>query len=363
MTTMMRCSIAATLLLVALGPACGSGPAKSGGPGGAGMGAAGTTGAAGTVGTAGSTGAAGTGTAGGAGTSGGAGATGAAGTTGAAGVTGAAGTTGAAGAMGGAGTTGAAGTTGGGGRDGGAAGGGAGTGGNPDGGATDAALPRFSFFVTSLEAMRALSGSQDGFGGDLRHGETTGLAGADKICREIAERGLAGAGAKTWRAFLSATKGGDNGGPVNAIDRIGTGPWYDRLGRLVAMTKADLQQTRPRGADAVIINDLPNETGTPNHGTVDNHDTVTGSTSMGMLMSTNMSSTCNDWTSAVGNTGKPMLGHSWPAGSGMSWLQAHAAAGCAPNVTLTQMGGPPAGSTGIGAGGGYGGFYCFALTP
>ena len=50
---------------------------------------------------------------------------------------------------------------------------------------------------------------------------------------------MAGAGQKTWRAFLSATAGPD-GQPVNAIDRVGTGPWYDRLGRLVAMNKADL---------------------------------------------------------------------------------------------------------------------------
>ena len=45
----------------------------------------------------------------------------------------------------------------------------------------------------------------------------------------------------------------------------------------------------------------------------------------------------------------------------MSWIQAHAAAGCAPSVNLEQTGGPPAGSDGVGSGGGYGGIYCFAL--
>jgi hypothetical protein len=174
---------------------------------------------------------------------------------------------------------------------------------------------------------------------------------------------MPGAGAKTWRAFLSATKGGANGGAVNAIDRIGEGPWYDRLGRLVAMTKADLQQTRPRNAAAAIANDLPNETGTPNHGTVDNHDTLTGSNTMGMLQSTNMANTCNDWTANNAAIGKPMLGHSWPAGSGMHWIQSHQAAGCTPGVNINGQGGPPAGSTSVGAGGGYGGIYCFALTP
>ena len=52
---------------------------------------------------------------------------------------------------------------------------------------------------------------------------------------------MKGAGAKEWHAFLSAAKGPD-GNPVNAIDRIGEGPWYDRMGRLVAMNKAALLQ-------------------------------------------------------------------------------------------------------------------------
>ena len=56
-----------------------------------------------------------------------------------------------------------------------------------------------------------------------------------------------------------------------------------------------------------------------------------------------------------------MVGHSWPAQSGMSWIRAHPAPGCAPSVSLVQMGGGS--GTGIGNGGGYGGFYCFALKP
>ena len=141
---------------------------------------------------------------------------------------------------------------------------------------------RFSFFVTSYAAMQRLSGTQAGFGGDLRYGEADGLAGADKICTEIAEASMPGAGGKGWRAFLSVTRG-PSGGPVHAIDRIGSGPWYDRLGRLVAMTKQDLLTTRPTGADPAIVDDLPNEDGVPNHQPdpnqeeVDNHDFLTGS--------------------------------------------------------------------------------------
>ena len=238
-------------------------------------------------------------------------------------------------------------------------GGATGTGGST---APSTGLEKFSFFVTSIEAMRELSGSQDGFGGDLRFGEATGLAGADKLCRTIAERSLAGSGTKGWAAFLSATTGGPNGGAVNAIDRIGPGPWYDRLGRAVALAKADLANTRPGNCATAICSDLPNENGVPNHQNVDNHDVLTGSNTSGNLSSTSAGATCNDWTSAVGSTGKPMCGHSWPANSGQSWIQAHNAGGCAPGVNLAQTGGG-GGTTTVGGGGGYGGIYCFALQP
>ena len=197
---------------------------------------------------------------------------------------------------------------------------GAGSGFYPDGGGVPTTdLDEFSFFVTSLEGMQRLSGRQTGFGGDLRYGEADGLSGADKICAEIAEYSMAGDGQKGWRAFLSVTAGPD-GSPVHAIDRIGQGPWYDRMGRLVAMNLTDLANERPVGADPAIINDLPNEYGVPNHapdaeeGEVDNHDILTGSDEAGRLYD-DEESTCQDWTSSVGS------------------------------------------------GGGYGGIYCFALVP
>jgi hypothetical protein len=238
-------------------------------------------------------------------------------------------------------------------------------------------LDRFSFFVTSLEALQRLSGSQLGFGGDFRYGEATGLDGADKICTEIAEDSMPGAAQKGWRAFLSATTGGTNGGPVNAIERVGQGPWYDRLGRLVAMTTADLASTRPVGADAAIVNDLSNEYGVPNHApdgvAVDNHHVLTGSSETGMLAENNPRITCQDWTSAVGSAGQPRVGMSWPRGGGMGfpmggnhWISDHNEAGCAPvdfDEIAFSMGGAPAGADGVGSGGGYGGFYCFALMP
>ena len=191
------------------------------------------------------------------------------------------------------------------------------------GGAAGASsVESFSFFVTSLRAMQELSGSPDGFGGDLRFGETgdgAGLRGADKICTTIAEKSRPGNG-KTWRAFLSATQGED-GEPVHAIERVGEGPWYDRVGRLVAANKTDLAQVRPEGADEAIVDDLPNEDGVPNHapdptiGDVDNHDVLTGTNAQGKLFSDDQASTCDDWTSARPE-GKPRCGHSWPRRGG-----------------------------------------------
>jgi hypothetical protein len=242
----------------------------------------------------------------------------------------------------------------------------------PDAGA----LARFSFFVTSFKAMKQLSGSASGFGGDLRHGETgtgAGLKGADKLCSEIAEQSMAGSRAKQWRAFLSATAGEASGGAVHAIERIGAGPWYDRQGRLVANSKTDLLQTRPN-ADAVIKNDLPNEDGVPNHnpdgsGNVDNHHVLTGSGPDGRLYASDVKATCNDWTkSEVSQTDAPRVGLSWPRGGGggtsaSHWISAMDESGCGAGASLDEMGGPNNSNPTVGSGGGYGAIYCFALTP
>lgn len=327
-------------------PSSGSGGNAPAGTGGASApGTGGMTGTGGTVGSGGSgTGGSGTGGSGtGGAAAGGRGGSGTGGRSSTGGVPGSGGA-----ASGGRGGTAGAGSGGAGGR-GGAPGPGTGGAGQAGG-----ASGRFSFFVTSIEAMRSLSGSQNGFGGDLRFGEATGLAGADKICRTIAEMSMPGNG-KTWRAMLSAV------GPpaVNAIDRVGEGPWYDRMGRLVANNKAGLQTTRPTGADPTIVNDLPNELGIPNQQGVDNHDTLTGSTSTGMLLTT-ANSTCADWTSTTAS-GRPGCGHAWPAASGMSWLQVHQCGGCAAGVNLVQ-GGSMSGNS-VGALGGYGAIYCLATTP
>jgi hypothetical protein len=237
------------------------------------------------------------------------------------------------------------------------------------------ALAKFSFFVTSLRGLQQLSGGTNGFGGDLRFhhtGQGAGLQGADSICQCLAENSMPGSKVKIWRAFLSVTADA-NGKQVNAIDRIGQGPWYDRVGRLVGSTIKDLQQTRPN-ADAAIKNDLPNEDGVPNHqpdpnlAAVDNHQFITGSDSLGRLYSS--TSTCQDWTSVAATGSKPRCGLSWPqnmggmGGRGQSWLSVWDLWGCEAGIDLSNSsGGGKQGVYTIGNGGGYGGFYCFALNP
>jgi hypothetical protein len=162
---------------------------------------------------------------------------------------------------------------------------------------------------------------------------------------------------------------------------------------IVASNLAGLIKERP-DADTLIVDDLPNEFGVPNHdpdgtGQVDNHDMLTGTNTQGTLYCPNdpATCTCSDWTNAQ-PTGKPRVGHSWPrrggggsgggfggfggfgggiGGGGLgsinNWMSSLDEAGCAPGVSLIEMGPPQASNPTVGSGGGYGGFYCFALTP
>ncbi|MGC4094149.1 MAG: hypothetical protein QM756_40810 [Polyangiaceae bacterium] len=264
------------------------------------------------------------------------------------------------------------------------------SGGNGSAGSTGSNTDKFSFFVASVGSIKMLSGNPLGFGGDLRFGEAgdgAGLRGADKICTAVAELSLAGSGSKGWHAFLSAKSAGPGGSVVHAKDRIGEGPWYDRMGRLVAQNLTDLISRRPVGADAAIINDLPNEFGIPNHSDgapgctgndcPDNHDTLTGTNDKGTLYTLGTNPTCDDWTSAVGTAGQPHCGHSWFRGSSMgggmatgpdgsdmtNWMSALDEAGCAPGINLVEMGPPNPQNPTVGSGGGYGGIYCFAMQP
>ena len=236
---------------------------------------------------------------------------------------------------------------------------------------------KFSFFMISHDATIRESGSADGFGGDLG-----GITGADAICQRVAEYSSPCQSNKVWHAFLSTSK-------EDAIDRIGKGPWHDRLGRLFANQISELLNDRPSMAAPEIIDDFPNEDGIPNqypHGEwVDNHQTLTGSGIDGRLYKqtaggggrgglgggstacgdgeewTVEKATCWDWTSKE-EQGCPRVGHSWPRqGSGINWISVWNEAGCAPGGVLEDV--FPMGETvrNVGSFGGYGGWYCFAV--
>ncbi|HKO51927.1 MAG TPA: hypothetical protein VJV79_29665 [Polyangiaceae bacterium] len=248
----------------------------------------------------------------------------------------------------------------------------------------------FSFFVASRARMfklaQAFNGSTKGWGGDFRYGTADGLTGADKLCTQVAEESLPG-NCRTWRAFLTTSK-------VNAITRVGSGPWYDRLNRTIAKNLTELASTRPGGITvSTILNNLPNEDGTPHHNEeagctnanscADNHDVLTGSDSdgkactattcagiggigMGMGGGNITDWTCKDWTLGTATAGiAPRCGHTWPTMTGGTddWISRLTETGCAPGYNLVQNGGPMAtGNGSVGDGGGYGAIYCLALS-
>ena len=188
------------------------------------------------------------------------------------------------------------------------------------------------FFITSV-------GKGDG-------ANLGGLAGADAHCQALAQ--AAGAGSRTWHAYLSAAAAGAQA-PVNARDRIGNGPWYNAKGAPIAWNVADLHGDNARDRNSINKEFALNEKGLPVNGrgdTPNQHDILTGSDSFGrLLFGAAASTTCNNWTSnAAGSAG---LGHHDRSGGGnSSWNNAHMSRSCS-QADLVATGGA-------------GLFYCFA---
>ena len=185
-----------------------------------------------------------------------------------------------------------------------------------------------TFFVTS---------ANPGKGADLG-----GLEGADRYCQQLAT--AAGAGGKTWRAYLS-TQGS---GAVNAKDRIGKGPWQNAKGVVVAKDVADLhgagnnlnKQTAltEKGEGVKGRGDQPNE-----------HDILTGTQPDGSAFPAGEDKTCGNWSK--GAEGSAVVGHHDRTGldtspPALSWNSSHATRGCSMDLLRPT--------------GGAGYFYCFA---
>lgn len=203
--------------------------------------------------------------------------------------------------------------------------------------ATDA--EKMSFFITSVGA---------GDGANLG-----GLEGADAHCTSLAS---SAGSSRTWAAYLSSSMIIDrsNGGRkvtngISARDRIGTGPWHNAKGVLIANDVDELH------SDAVNIN---LETGLDENGNPINgrgskpnkHDILTGSDSAGYFSTAGGDTTCGNWTK--NGEGSAIVGHHDRVGLNrsrnmVSWNSSHGSRGCGEQDL------PKSGGAGL--------FYCFAI--
>lgn len=201
-----------------------------------------------------------------------------------------------------------------------------------------AADSSLSFFVTSVGT---------GSGANLG-----GLSGADAHCQKLAT--AVGAGGKTWRAYLS-TQGKALGDTevIHARDRIGSGPWYNAKGVMIAKGGDDLHS----GSAKLVKEALLDEKGQIVNGRTEKpnrHDILTGSRPDGTAFPPSppfADMTCGNWTLG-GDEGAAMTGHHDRAGPtgdnwATSWNSAHPTRGGCSQKALQGTGGD-------------GLFYCFA---
>jgi hypothetical protein len=188
-----------------------------------------------------------------------------------------------------------------------------------------------TFFITSV--------------GNGKGADFGGLKGADAYCQSLAS--AAGAGSRTWRAYLSTTAE-PGATAVNARDRIGPGPWQNAKGVVVARSVAELH-----GQNNLTKQTALNEKGEVVNGRGDTpnmHDILTGSQPDGTAFAGTEDRTCGNWTRS--GDGAAMLGHHDRIGLGTddasrSWNSSHPSRGCSPDALRST--------------GGAGLLYCFAV--
>lgn len=196
-----------------------------------------------------------------------------------------------------------------------------------------------SFFITS-----------DGAGDGANFG---GLEGADAHCAKLAQ---AAGSTRSWAAYLSTSMVIDRSGDspkitngISARDRIGTGPWHNAKGVLIAEDVDDLHSA------SVNINAETglDENGNPIKGRgsqPNEHDILTGSDSAGHFSTAGGDTTCSNWTS--NGEGSAIVGHHDRAGLNdsrnmLSWNSSHGTIGCGEEDL------PKTGGAGL--------LYCFAI--
>jgi hypothetical protein len=193
-----------------------------------------------------------------------------------------------------------------------------------------------TFFVTSVGP---------GNGGNLG-----GLDGADRHCASLAK--AAGGGERVWRVYLSTQAPALNDPNfVNARDRIGTGPWQNAMGVVIARNVEALHSPGNNLTKQTALDEMGRlvngRTEKPNK-----HDILTGSRPDGTAFpgARFPDMTCSNWTHG-GNDGSAMTGHHDRVGPidaawAVSWNSAHPTLGCSQERVR------PTGGDGL--------FYCFA---
>jgi hypothetical protein len=195
--------------------------------------------------------------------------------------------------------------------------------------------PNMTYFVTS---------TGPGKGADLG-----GLAGADRQCQTLAEG--AGAGGKTWHAYLS-TQAEGGAQAVNARDRIGKGPWQNFKGEVVAQSVDELHGDSNKLGSQISLTErgtmIAGVGYTPNY-----HDALTGTQTDGRAFPPGEDKTCHNWTSST--QGVAMVGHIDRKGlrddaASKSWNSSHPSRG--PDGGCSQNDLRSTGGNGL--------LYCFA---
>jgi len=195
--------------------------------------------------------------------------------------------------------------------------------------------PDMTFFVASAGL---------GKGADLG-----GVEGADTWCQRLATG--AGAGAKTWRAYLS-TQPAEGKPAIDARERIGKGPWQNFKGVAIAASVDDLHGAGNKMSLEVSLTERGQKL--PGFGFAPNvHDVLTGSTMEGRAFPAGEDRTCGNWTSSA--KGAAMLGHIDRMGGAdtveqRSWNAAHPSRGAEGGCSQNDLRGT----------GGAGLLYCFA---
>jgi hypothetical protein len=188
-------------------------------------------------------------------------------------------------------------------------------------------------------------------------GNLGGIAGADQICQNAAQASGGLNFNHTWHAYLSQEQRGAMP-RLDARGRIGTGPWYNAKGQLIAGSVADLHGDQQRDRNNIQRATALDARGNEVPG--NQHDILTGSDSDGRAFTDGIDHTCNNWTSdgmtlpLAANANVPadraraMLGHmDRTGGQNTAWNAAHMSQGCSKQALINT--------------GGAGRLYCFAI--